>query len=56
MLKVTLLEIFLVVASLGTVVVSLGIWGIYCVLKNAANEHVKAMQALYDTLQKQSSR
>ncbi len=54
MFGVTLEEVFHIVVTLGVVVMCLGVWGIYGVLKNAANEHLKAMQALYDMLQKRS--
>ena len=52
MFKVTLHEVFEIVVTLGFVVMCFGVWGIFSVLKNAANEHLKAMQALYDMLQK----
>ena len=47
-------EIFAALAILGVWACAFGVWGIYHVVKNAANEHLKAMQALYDVLQKKA--
>lgn len=47
-----MLVIPLVLLSISSLVIAVGVWAIYVVVAKGLNEHVKAMQGIYDTLNK----
>ncbi len=45
----TLVEVASLVVALASIAGALGIWGICAVLQKGFNEHIKAMQAIYES-------